>query len=206
MNIADILDNVVNDRRFLPYHGWHDDHRGKDRTPEYMPAVQQNRSEFLEFVEILDNNHINSNCLQLGLGIPGASHYVFEKLFKNITTVEIDLSTVKRYLGRLPNHNDTIVLGDTHNLDVREQIAQLCAPSDLLFIDAGHTYDDVSLDFYLYAPLVRKGGIIAFHDALKRPTYETEIEVWKFLYDLKATGNDVRMIGTELGIAWMIKK
>ena len=35
---------------------------------------------------------------------------------------------------------------------------------DLLFIDGDHRYDGVRKDFEMYSPLVRKGGIIAFHD------------------------------------------
>jgi predicted O-methyltransferase YrrM len=35
---------------------------------------------------------------------------------------------------------------------------------DFLFIDGDHTYDGVRRDFELYEPLVRPGGIIAFHD------------------------------------------
>jgi hypothetical protein len=42
---------------------------------------------------------------------------------------------------------------------------------DLLFIDGGHGYDAVSADFLAYAPLVRDGGIIAFHDIV--PDYRT---------------------------------
>lgn len=33
-----------------------------------------------------------------------------------------------------------------------------------LFIDADHRYSGVRADFELYAPLVRPGGLIAFHD------------------------------------------
>ena len=35
---------------------------------------------------------------------------------------------------------------------------------DFLFIDADHTYEGVKRDFEMYSPLVREGGIIAFHD------------------------------------------
>ena len=35
---------------------------------------------------------------------------------------------------------------------------------DFLFIDGDHTYQGVKTDFELYSPLVRKGGIVAFHD------------------------------------------
>ena len=40
---------------------------------------------------------------------------------------------------------------------------------DFLFIDGDHTYDGVRADFEMYAPLVRKGGIVAFHDIAKHP-------------------------------------
>ena len=35
---------------------------------------------------------------------------------------------------------------------------------DFLFIDGDHSYEGVKEDFEMYGPLVKKGGIIAFHD------------------------------------------
>ena len=35
---------------------------------------------------------------------------------------------------------------------------------DFLFIDGNHMYSAVKTDYEMYGPLVRKGGIIAFHD------------------------------------------
>ncbi len=35
---------------------------------------------------------------------------------------------------------------------------------DLLFIDGDHAYDGVKADFQNYSPLVRAGGLAAFHD------------------------------------------
>jgi predicted O-methyltransferase YrrM len=40
---------------------------------------------------------------------------------------------------------------------------------DFLFIDGDHTYKGVKEDFEMYSPLVRKGGVIAFHDITKHP-------------------------------------
>lgn len=37
-------------------------------------------------------------------------------------------------------------------------------PIDLLFIDAGHKYDEVLADYRAWAPKVKPGGVIAFHD------------------------------------------
>lgn len=40
---------------------------------------------------------------------------------------------------------------------------------DLLFIDGDHSYDSVRRDYELYAPLVRGGGLVAFHDIVDGP-------------------------------------
>jgi len=40
---------------------------------------------------------------------------------------------------------------------------------DLLFIDGDHRYEGVRKDFEMYSPLVRKGGIVAFHDICPGP-------------------------------------
>jgi predicted O-methyltransferase YrrM len=42
-------------------------------------------------------------------------------------------------------------------------------PLDVLFIDGDHTYEGVRRDYELYAPLVRSGGVIAFHDIVDGP-------------------------------------
>ncbi len=42
-------------------------------------------------------------------------------------------------------------------------------PLDFLFIDGDHAYEGVRKDFEMYSPLVRKGGIIAFHDICPGP-------------------------------------
>jgi cephalosporin hydroxylase len=36
--------------------------------------------------------------------------------------------------------------------------------ADILFIDANHTIENVTQDYQRYAPFVRKGGLIIFHD------------------------------------------
>jgi predicted O-methyltransferase YrrM len=40
---------------------------------------------------------------------------------------------------------------------------------DFLFIDGDHTYEGVKKDFEMYRPLVRRGGVVAFHDICKHP-------------------------------------
>ena len=60
---------------------------------------------------------------------------------------------------------------NSHNLDTLNKVKRILAdrPIDLLFIDGDHTYVGVKMDFEMYRPLVRKGGIIAFHDIVPHP-------------------------------------
>ena len=48
---------------------------------------------------------------------------------------------------------------------------------DFLFIDADHSYEGVKKDFEMYSLLVRKGGIIAFHDIVPSG-YPTVYKFW----------------------------
>ena len=59
-----------------------------------------------------------------------------------------------------------LVRGDSHDPTTRAQVRILLEqePIDFLFIDGDHTYDGVRADFEAYTPLVRRGGLIAFHD------------------------------------------
>ncbi|MFX1393423.1 MAG: class I SAM-dependent methyltransferase [Promethearchaeota archaeon] len=55
---------------------------------------------------------------------------------------------------------------------------------DLLFIDGDHSYEGVKQDFEMYAPLVKKNGIIAFHDIVVIPS-EQNCDVNKFWKEIK---------------------
>jgi predicted O-methyltransferase YrrM len=46
------------------------------------------------------------------------------------------------------------------------------------------TYEGVKKDFEMYSPLVRKGGVIAFHEVAEDPT-KSKCEVNKFWNEIK---------------------
>lgn len=77
--------------------------------------------------------------------------------------------------------------GDSHSAEIRQQFAASLKGRELdfLFIDGDHSYDGVKKDYEDYSPFVRKGGVIAFHDIVKRD-YDPSIEVWRFWQELKA--------------------
>lgn len=65
---------------------------------------------------------------------------------------------------------------------------------DFLFIDGDHTYAGVKADFEMYSPMVRAGGLIAFHDILDRPDVPG-LEVHRFWSELKAERKTTELIG-----------
>lgn len=84
-----------------------------------------------------------------------------------------------------PGQHVISIIMDSHHPDalwwVRDHLARLNRDElDLLFIDADHHYKDVAEDWKMYAPLVRPGGIVSFHDINR--TAETqegcEVGVW----------------------------
>lgn len=60
----------------------------------------------------------------------------------------------------------SVMIGDSHSAEFRERvITELDGePVDFLFIDGDHTEAGVRQDYEDYSPLVRPGGLIAFHD------------------------------------------
>lgn len=67
-----------------------------------------------------------------------------------------------------PGQRLEVVRGDSHAEATRREVetALRGREVDFLMIDGDHSYDGVRSDFELYAPLVRDGGLIAFHDVI----------------------------------------
>ena len=79
----------------------------------------------------------------------------------------------------------SLVRGDSSNTKTKDQLVTKLGSSsiDFLFIDGDHSYRGVKKDFEMYSPLVRKGGIVAFHDIVYHPNFPgTKVdEYWKEL-------------------------
>jgi predicted O-methyltransferase YrrM len=74
-------------------------------------------------------------------------------------------------------------VGDSHGSCGR-QTAREIGYADMIFVDAGHVYQDVSADTTLWSTLLSSNGILVFHDAANPHTPG----VTKVVDDLLATG------------------
>lgn len=82
-----------------------------------------------------------------------------------------------------PSQSLHLLRADSASAETREALQRVLAgrPIDLLFIDGDHTFRGARSDFVRYAPLVREGGLVVFHDILPA---EPEVEVsrlWRLL-------------------------
>lgn len=63
------------------------------------------------------------------------------------------------------------IQGDTTNPEIVQSVKDTLNEDeqfDFLLIDAGHDYESVSADFKNYAPMVRSGGVVFFHDTVNQ--------------------------------------
>ena len=91
---------------------------------------------------------------------------------------EMKQKLYKYFLSDNPKRKMFLIQGDSHENATLEKIktALLGNKIDFLFIDGDHTYSGVKQDFEMYAPLVRKNGIIAFHDIVTNTTNHEDAE------------------------------
>lgn len=86
----------------------------------------------------------------------------------------------------------TCIAGDSHTDEAFVAVEELLQDEllDFLFIDGDHSCDGVQKDWEMYSPLVRPGGLVAFHD-IKDSAYHRHhacyvADFWKQLKGRKA--------------------
>lgn len=120
----------------------------------------------------------NPNALIISIDLPegrfgGGYPYEFKLVYKYFAT-----DNQKMFLFRK----------DSHKSSTLRKIKKILNNKliDVLFIDGDHTYEGVRKDFEMYTPLVKKNGIIAFHDiVVVPPEKELNVEVNIFWNEIK---------------------
>jgi len=192
-------------------------------TPEELvgialgcPAIkpQQLSSEFVELAKLVKAQQCK-HLLEIGT-YRGGTLFVFSQVAeKDATIISVDYSmTILGFVyraGQWPLFRKFIRKGqsllllrkDSHQAETLTGIERFLQGHklDFLFIDGDHTYQGVRKDFEMYSPLVRSGGLVAFHDI----TPSGDKEVYKFWAEVKnnytykefihRTGEDAMGIG-----------
>ncbi|GIW67117.1 MAG: hypothetical protein KatS3mg095_1015 [Candidatus Parcubacteria bacterium] len=154
----------------------------------------QIKEEFVELLKIFKEQN-PKYIMEIGTA-NGGTLFCFCKLARDdATIISIDLPE-GQFGGGYPewkipiyqafkkeNQKLYLLREDSHKQETLEKVKEILNGNqlDFLFIDGDHSYEGVKKDFEMYSPLVRKGGIIAFHDIVAHPIY-TEcfvIDFWK---------------------------
>ena len=157
----------------------------------------QVRSELLALLEAVCALR-PTRVLEIGTARGGTLFLFTRVAADNATLISVDLpdgpfgggySKSKQLLYRsfaLPGQALHLLRADSHAAATLEAVTARLrgAPLDFLFIDADHTYEGVKRDFEMYAPLVRPGGLIAFHDIVQSPA-EAAHQVARFWDEVK---------------------
>lgn len=162
----------------------------------YLTSLQI-RSELYEFCKEVVSIKPKI-ILEIGTA-NGGTLFLFSKLSKpNSTLISVDLPEYpyiggidyksKLFFKSFANNNQKIKLiqDDSHKVSTLKKVKKVLKNRkiDILFIDGDHTYKGVKKDFKMYGNLVRKNGIIAFHDIVE-VKIEDNVEVNKFWNEIK---------------------
>lgn len=128
--------------------------------------ASQNKVELAKVLKYVEEIHPQV-IVEIGVH-QGYSMEVWQKAFnpKVLIGIDNDLHDFDQESIKDP----AIVLDrNSHKKETAIEMMKILADSnagfiDFLFIDGDHTYEGVEQDYALYAPFVRSGGIIGFHD------------------------------------------
>lgn len=138
-------------------------------------GIQQVKLEIHKFIDVLLKQKKLQNCLEIGLGFYGSTHFLWRLLFEKTITIEKQKDRVFKFGENMNKfHNkfmfkdmkSSFIFGSSHNPSSVEKLEKILDGKklDLLFIDGDHTYKSVLSDWLLYNDFVEKDGIIAFDD------------------------------------------
>jgi predicted O-methyltransferase YrrM len=169
-------------------------------------APLQIKEEILKLLEILEKIKPKT-ILEIGTAAGGTLFLFSQIASSNAIIISIDLPGGKfgggYLIWKIPiyqafkkeNQKFYLLRKDSHKEDTLEEFKKILNGKELdfLFIDGDHSYEGVKKDFEMYSSLVRKGGIIAFHDIVKHPP-ETGCEVEKLWEEIKNNFNFKELI------------
>jgi predicted O-methyltransferase YrrM len=157
----------------------------------------QVRSEILELARILQSS-APKRSLEIGTNYGGTLFLLCTLSPPDAKIISVDLPSGP-FGGGYPRRKAPLfrrfvragqdlhlIRADSHSPETKERVLQILYGEqlDFLFIDADHTYAGVQRDFQMYSPLVRSGGIVAFHDIITHKR-GTECQVEKFWSEIK---------------------
>lgn len=162
-------------------------------------ALIQTKEEIRGLLQILKKKRI-SNMLEIGTAFGGTLLLFAQTIEPEAKIISLDLPSgiLVRVFGGLyeafrmsifanfaqEKQRVFFVRDNSHNVSSHSAVKSILNGKklDFIFIDGDHSYEGVKMDFQMYSPLVRSGGLIAFHDIVEN---WPGCEVKKFWNEIK---------------------
>ena len=141
-----------------------------------VPATQK-RTEILQLLHALKDLRPRFLC-EIGSASGGTLFLLCQVAAPDATilSIDIDYTPLKKVVFpcfRRDSQRVKCLAADSHSPETHSSVIKHLAGNrlDFLFIDGDHSWSGVKADCDMYGPLVRPGGIVAFHDIV--PDFRT---------------------------------
>ena len=162
----------------------------------HMFGAMQKQAELAGLIALLETGQPEV-MLEIGAGNGGTS-WAWSKLdsLRKLITLDLpngpwggtDLDEKMNYISQNSGVEHVFIKGNSQNSEALAEVQEELDVDglDILFIDGDHSYAGVKTDFLTYSPLVKKGGLVVFHDICEHAP-ETKCDVRKFWLELLET-------------------
>lgn len=132
--------------------------------------IDQKANEIVYLLKLIEKHNMKVIC-EIGAHRGGSLSLFCKAASKNATIISVDIDyPFNRKIANkfLSDQGQRIICikGDSREIRTIKNVKRVLKGKliDLLFIDGDHSFLGVTSDYSNYSPLVKEGGLIAFHD------------------------------------------
>lgn len=143
---------------------------GGNQKEVYSWWAQQHDEELWELLSILQDRSIKI-VLEVGSSHGGLLAFLAKILPEDGLIIGIEMLeniafSLQKNMSSTKFKNSFLLEKDSHREETLDTVKRILEGKklDFLFIDGDHSYYGCKKDYEMYSPLVKKGGIVGFHD------------------------------------------
>lgn len=155
----------------------------KEYGPEAPVPISQYKKEFEQIINLY-KKFSPKKVLEIGTHYGGTLYHWAQEAQNDCLIVAVDdhhLNKDQYELWEKDNSDIVILQGKSQDEHIF-WAAKMFSPFDWIFIDGGHTYEEVKADWENYRHMASPHAIIVFHDILPHPNSDVS-KLWREIKD-----------------------